>query len=96
MAEREAALEALQAQLDENAQEQLAAASSRLTSAAQYVDDEHILVVPGAGYRFVYEPGPAPEPGCELEVDGLHYRVLRIGRSSLPGDRRASAFLERL
>jgi len=91
LAEREAALEALRLQLEE--EEEAAAVTA---PAARYADDEHILVVPGAGYRFAYMPGPAPEPGRELELDGLRYRVMRIGRSSLPGDRRASAFLERL
>jgi chromosome segregation ATPase len=95
IARREAALEALRMELEDDAK-QRAEAAAAATPAAQYADDEHVLVVPGAGYRFAYMPGPAPEPGREVELDGLRYRVMRIGRSSLPGDRRASAFLERI
>ena len=95
MSEREVELEALRLQLDEEARHRsdVAAVTSPGT---QYADDEHVLVVPGAGYRFAYAAGPAPEPGRVLELDGLRYRVLRVGRSSLPDDRRASAFLERV
>lgn len=59
------------------------------------VADDHVAFVPGpAGYRLLVREGTAPAVGKEMELDELRYRVLRIGPSPLPGDRRRCAFLE--
>lgn len=47
------------------------------------------------GYRLVEREGPAPGRGDRVEVEGTPLRVLRLGPSPLPGDRRRCAFLER-
>jgi hypothetical protein len=48
-----------------------------------------------SGYRLLERDGSAPARGSELELEGEHYVVLRLGPSPLPGDRRRCAFLER-
>lgn len=48
-----------------------------------------------AGYRLVERDGAAPGRGERVEVEGTPFRVLRLGPSPLPGDRRRCAFLER-
>lgn len=90
LARREAELEELRAGLEEA---RAAHAAGALTG---YEEHEHVLLVPGAGYRLLARPGPAPEAGVELELEDQRYRVMRVGRSALPGDRRPSAFLERI
>lgn len=47
------------------------------------------------GYRLVEREGAAPGRGERVEVEGTPFRVLRLGPSPLPGDRRRCAFLER-
>ena len=55
----------------------------------------HIVFLPGAeGYALEARPGPAPEVGAEEELDGVHLRVARVGRSPLPADTRRCVFLE--
>jgi chromosome segregation ATPase len=55
----------------------------------------HVVFLPGAeGYALEARPGPAPDVGSEEELDGLRFRVTRIGRSPLPADKRQCAFLE--
>ena len=58
-------------------------------------EEGHALVVPGpGGYRLLDRDGPAPARGETLELDEGMFRVLRLGSSPLPGDRRRCAFLE--
>lgn len=47
------------------------------------------------GYALVEREGPVPAPGGLLELEAERYRVLRLARSPLPGDRRRCAYLER-
>jgi hypothetical protein len=55
----------------------------------------HVLFVPAAdGYRLVVGRGPAPSRFGAIEVGDGRYRVARVGRSPLPGDRRRCAYLE--
>jgi chromosome segregation ATPase len=55
----------------------------------------HVVFLQGAeGYVLEVRPGPAPEVGTEEELDGVHLRVARIGRSPLPADQRRCVFLE--
>ncbi len=55
----------------------------------------HVVFLPGAeGYRIEARPGPAPEVGSDEELDGVHLRVARIGRSPLPADGRRCVYLE--
>ena len=54
-----------------------------------------LFVASPSGYRLAEPTGAALSPGDRVElVDGA-YRVLRLGPSPLPGDRRRCAFLER-
>ena len=56
---------------------------------------DYVLFVPGeTGYCLSEREGAAPEPGTTTEVDGIAFRVLKIGRSPLPEDRRRCVFLE--
>jgi hypothetical protein len=45
------------------------------------------------GYRLVDRPGPTPSQGDSVQVDGQALRVVRLGPSPLPGDRRRCAYL---
>lgn len=47
-----------------------------------------------AGYRLRVNHGPPPSRGAAVELGGVGYRVLRLGPSPLPGDRRRCAYLE--
>ena len=54
-----------------------------------------VLFVPtAAGYRLAGPDGLVPKPGERLRVDDEWYRVLRLGPSPLPADRRRCVFLE--
>ena len=54
-----------------------------------------LFVASPTGYRLAEHTGAALSPGDRVQlVDGT-YRVLRLGPSPLPGDRRRCAFLER-
>jgi hypothetical protein len=46
------------------------------------------------GYELRELDGPAPHEGDPVLLDGGRYRVERIGRSPLPGDRRPCLYLE--
>ena len=54
----------------------------------------HILYLPADGYRMVERDGRAARVDALVEVDGQKFVVTRVGRSPLPGDRRACAYLE--
>jgi hypothetical protein len=45
------------------------------------------------GYRLVEGPGLLPARGDAVELDGARYEVVKIGRSPLPGDPRACAYV---
>jgi hypothetical protein len=50
----------------------------------------HVLVVPGAdGYHVEERPGPPPRDGEQVG----DYRVIRVGLSPIPGDRRPCAYV---
>ena len=55
----------------------------------------HLLYVARDGWRLVERDGPAPPLDASVELDGEPLVVTRVGRSPLPGDRRACAYLER-
>jgi hypothetical protein len=101
-AEREAALEAAAAGVRERERE-LADAAGSLERVAQALPplpeaapepDAHRLFVASTPYRFVDRDGPPPVAGELLELGGVTYLVSRVGRSVVPGDRRACAYLE--
>lgn len=54
----------------------------------------HLLYVARDGWQLVERDGPAPLLDAAVEVDGEALVVMRVGRSPLPGDRRACAYLE--
>jgi hypothetical protein len=59
------------------------------------VEEAFILFVPTpAGYRLTVADGPVPERGELLRVEEEWYRVLRLGPSPLPGNRRRCVFIE--
>ena len=77
-----------------------AAAEACVETTQSRVDDGvaagHVLFVGGpAGYALLERDGAAPERGEEVDVDGVRHRVVRLGPSPLPGDRRRCAFAER-
>lgn len=100
--ERQRALEAAEATLVESRVElerAVAGVSKDLGfehTAEPAAADAHVCFVPGERYRIVAADGPAPEPGTELRLEDVPFRVLRVGSSPLPGDRRRCAFLEPL
>lgn len=47
------------------------------------------------GYRLLDGTGAAPQRGGVLELDGAPHRVVKIGPSPLPGDRRRCVYVER-
>jgi hypothetical protein len=85
---------ALEAQARALAEVEQAASEPPGGAARPYDESAHVLVVPGAAYRLVYREGPPPASGDRLTIDDASYRVTRVGRSPLPGDRRGCAFLE--
>jgi hypothetical protein len=105
-AERESALESAASQLRERelelrtAEEELAAARRQLQAVPAAEEQEapevpaHLLYLPGDGYRLIECDGPAPAAGSSVEVAETRFEVTRVGRSLLPGDRRACAYLE--
>lgn len=46
------------------------------------------------GYRLVEDEGGVPRAGASIELEGASHRVVRVGRSPLPGDRRRCLYLE--
>jgi hypothetical protein len=59
------------------------------------VAEGHVLFVPGPdGYRLLARDGDPPSAVDVLELDGVRFRVLRLGPSPLQGDQRRCAFLE--
>ena len=57
----------------------------------------HVLFTPSAsGYELVERDGALPATGETIELVGLEgrYRVVKVARSPLPGDRRPCAYLE--
>ena len=56
----------------------------------------HVLFVPSAeAYRLLERDGTPPVRGDLLDIEGNQFRVLRLGPSPLPGDRRRCVCLER-
>jgi DNA repair exonuclease SbcCD ATPase subunit len=64
------------------------------TPAAPDPGTSHLLFVPGDRYRLEQLEGPAPGVSDDVVLDGALYRVVRVGRSPLPGDPRRCAYLE--
>jgi len=90
--EREAGLEQAAAQLRDRVERTSSAAE--VVVAAKPESPDHVLYLSDLGYRIVERHGRAPSVGVTLEVDGRVFVVTRVGRSTLPGDRRACAYLE--
>jgi hypothetical protein len=58
-------------------------------------DPGHLLFVPvEEGYELLDAAGPCPKVGDEYDWDGFGFRVLKVGISPFPSDRRPCAFLE--
>jgi len=91
LAEREAALERAEA---EQADRGLGPAETGDEAESEPVAPGHILYLAGDGYRLLERDGPAPGLDRPVEVDGTAFVVARVGRSTLPGDRRPCAYLE--
>ena len=102
-AEREAALEQAAAALRDRELRLADAEATRLTvaplrrsadAATAPEASAHILYLPDGGYRIVHRDGRVPTVDTLVEVDGRQFVVARVGRSTLPGDARACAYLE--
>src|SRR5262249_13556390 len=90
LSDREAALLNREQELDQREQaraeaEAAPAPSHRETSA---------LVLGDGRYRLVMRDDGPPVVGSEIVVDDTAYRIVRLGPSPLPGDRRRCAFAE--
>ncbi|HEX4931281.1 MAG TPA: hypothetical protein VFV62_11280 [Gaiellaceae bacterium] len=60
------------------------------------VESAHLLLTHTSdGYTLMEWPGPAPQSGTLLDVDGVRFVVLRVGVSPLPGSGLRCVFLER-
>ena len=84
------------AMLLEEVSEGLAATKARLGE-RDFSDADtsrHLVFVPVEGVYALAERSAPPEIGTAEEVDGVSFRVSRIGPSPLPADRRRCAFLE--
>jgi septal ring factor EnvC (AmiA/AmiB activator) len=56
---------------------------------------DHVVFLPGtSGYHLAELAGPPPEAGAVTEIEGVAFRVLKVGRSPLPDDPRRCAYLE--
>jgi hypothetical protein len=72
----------------------LARTERRLDGASGHTAPAHTRFVPGdEGYEIVEADGPPPRAGDEVEVGERRLRVLRVGRSPFPFDRRPCAYL---
>jgi hypothetical protein len=57
--------------------------------------DAHTLFLStSAGYSVIERPGPPPQPGEEIELDGHVYRAQRHRHSPFPADPRPCVVLE--
>lgn len=54
----------------------------------------HLLVFASNGFQTVERPGKAAGIGAIVEVEGVAYSVVRVGRAPRPGDHRALVYLE--
>jgi hypothetical protein len=69
-------------------------AERRLDGASVHHAHAHTRFVPdGTGYEIVEADGPPPRAGEEVAVGGRSLRVLRVGRSPFPFDRRPCVYL---
>jgi hypothetical protein len=88
---RERAVETKESELAE-LEEQL---SARATGDQLIPQSVELVFVPGEQYRLVEIDDTPLLPGADLDVEGVGYSVVRIGRSPLPGDVRRCAYLVR-
>ncbi|HZR95851.1 MAG TPA: hypothetical protein VFA56_09150 [Gaiellaceae bacterium] len=69
-------------------------AERRLDGTSVHHAAAHTRFVPSAeGYEIVESVGPPPRAGESIAVDEASYRVLRVGRSPFPYDRRPCVYL---
>jgi DNA repair exonuclease SbcCD ATPase subunit len=100
VAERESALERIASELqDREARLREAQGATPLKDEGVGSDVEeasHLVWSAGDRYRMVERPGGAPAPGSVVDLESGRWRVLRVGASPLPADRRRCAFVEPL
>jgi len=63
------------------------------TEVPAHDDASHLLYLADERYRLVEREGAPPGEGTNVWLDEKPYTVLRVGRSLLPGDRRACVYL---
>ena len=101
-ADHEAALERHAEAIAERAEVSSAAPPTdlvRLPGGGRNVAQEdagQLLVFAANGFRTVERTGKAAAIGSVVEVEGVAYTVVRVGRSPRPGDHRARVYLEPL
>ena len=72
-----------------------AEAAAEAAAPAEETFADYVLFVPGeSGYLLSEREGTTPEPGTLTEIEGTPFRVLKVGRSPLPADRRRCVFVE--
>ena len=53
-----------------------------------------VFISKPSGYELRERQGDVPGVGQEIDEDGMRLRVLKIGPSPLPGDRRRCVYLQ--
>ena len=100
VAERETVLERIASELQDRETHlrelQSARPAGELDGDSEAVEASHLVWSAGDRYRLVERPGGAPAPGSVVELDSGRWRVLRVGASPLPADRRRCAVVEPL
>ncbi len=68
----------------------------RGTSVPVDTSPDYVALVPGGRYRLVERDDGPPSLGTQIVVEEEAFRIVRLGSSPLPNDRRRCAFLERV
>ena len=100
VAERESALERIASELQDREARiedmKTVRPADDAGSGSDVEEATHLVWSAGDRYRLVERPGGAPAQGSVVELESSRWRVLRVGASPLPADRRRCAFVEPL
>jgi len=98
VADRESALERIASELQDREahlrEPQTVRAAGTADSGPGVEEASHLVWSAGDRYRLVERPGGAPALGSVVDLEPGRWRVLRVGASPLPSDRRRCAFVE--
>jgi DNA repair exonuclease SbcCD ATPase subunit len=91
LAQREASVQDREHELATSASERMPGISAPVDMSPAFV-----ALVPGGRYRLVERDDGPPSIGTEMRIEEETFRIVRLGSSPLPNDRRRCAFLERV